>query len=66
MRSRSGYAEARVPRDDVVVDADFERLTRLAKAVRIKLGELGNTLAHLEISEQVGSNVLQPDGFQEI
>jgi hypothetical protein len=48
------------------VDADFERLTRLAKAVRIKLGEPGNTLAHLEISEQVGSNVLQPDGFQEI
>jgi hypothetical protein len=46
------------------LDADFERLTRLAKAVRIKLGELGNTLAHLEISEQVGSNVLQPDGFR--
>jgi hypothetical protein len=30
------------------VDADLERLTRLAKAVRIELGELGNALVHSE------------------
>jgi hypothetical protein len=28
------------------VDADLERLTRLAKAVRIELGKLGSSLVH--------------------
>ena len=37
--------------DDVAVDADLERLTRLAKAVRIKLGELGNALVHWNLQE---------------
>jgi hypothetical protein len=35
-----------VPGDDVVVDADLERLTRLAKAARIEFGKLDNALVH--------------------
>ena len=35
-----------MPGDDVVVDADLEGLTRLAKAVRIELGEVGDALVH--------------------
>jgi hypothetical protein len=55
-----------VPGDDVVVDADLERLTRLAKAVRIKLGELGKALVHLESPRLVGNTLLQPHAFQRI
>jgi hypothetical protein len=52
-----------VPGNDVVVDADLKRLTRLAKAVRIEFGKLGNTLVHLEPPRLIGNNVLQPDTF---
>ena len=52
--------------DDVVVDADLERLTRLAKAVRKELGELGNALVHLGPHGLVGNNLLQPHAFQRI
>jgi hypothetical protein len=55
-----------VPCDDVVVDADLERLTRLAKAVRIKFGELGKALVHLESPGLVGNTLLQPHAFQRI
>jgi hypothetical protein len=37
-----------MPGDDVVVDADLERLTRVAKAARIEFGKLGNALVHVE------------------
>jgi hypothetical protein len=50
----------RVLGDDVVVDADLERLTWLAKAVRKELGELGNALVDLESPRLVGSRLLQP------
>jgi hypothetical protein len=50
--------------DDVVVDADLERLTQPAKAVRMELGKLGNSLVNLEPLQLIGNNVLQPDTFQ--
>ena len=52
-----------MPGDDVVVDTDLKRLTRLVKAVRIELGKLANTLVHLESPRLIGNNVLQPDTF---
>jgi hypothetical protein len=55
-----------VPGDDVVVDTDLERLTRLAKAARIELGELGNALVYLESPWLVGNTLLQPHAFQRI
>jgi hypothetical protein len=48
---------------DVVVDADLERLTRLAKAARIEFGKLGNALVHVEPPPLAGNNLLQPDRF---
>ena len=56
----------RVLGDDIVVDADLERLTRLAKAARIEFGELGNALVHLESPRLIGSDVLPPDAFQQL
>jgi hypothetical protein len=47
----------RVLGDDVVVDADLERLTRLAKAVRKELGELGKALVH---AKSPSRNTLKP------